>query len=64
MEITTPGIPAPHPRSCTTDDVECFFSIMRASIGKDFTPKQVCCLTLFLTEFGNVSVYNNIIGVL
>ena len=36
------GIPAPHPRSCTTDDVECFFSIMRDSIGKDFTLKQVC----------------------
>ena len=35
------GIPAPHPRSCTTDDVECFFSIMRDSVGKDFTLKQV-----------------------
>lgn len=40
------GIPAPHPRSCTTDDVECFFSIMRDSIGKDFTLKQVCHCTL------------------
>ena len=34
------GILAPHPRSCTTDDVEYFFSIMRDSIGKDFTLKQ------------------------
>ena len=42
------GIPAPHPRSCTTDDVECFFSIMRDSIGKDFTLKQVCHYTLIL----------------
>lgn len=35
------GIPAEHPRSSTTDDVECFFSILRDTVGKDFTLKQV-----------------------
>ena len=30
-----------HPRASTTDDVECFFSIMRDSIGQNFTTKQV-----------------------
>lgn len=33
--------PPEHPRSGTTDDVECFFSVMRDLIGKDFTVKQV-----------------------
>ena len=33
--------PPEHPRSGTTDDVECFFSVMRDLIGKDFTLKQV-----------------------
>lgn len=30
-----------HPRASTTDDVECFFSMMRDSIGHNFTTKQV-----------------------
>ena len=30
-----------HPRSSTTDDVECFFSVLRDLVGKDFTLKQV-----------------------
>jgi len=30
-----------NPRSGTTDDVECFFSVMRDMIGKDFTLKHV-----------------------
>ena len=30
-----------HPRASTTDDVECFFSIMRDSIGRNFTTKQM-----------------------
>ena len=30
-----------HPRASTTDDVECFFSVMRDSIGKNFTTKQM-----------------------
>lgn len=30
-----------HPRASSTDDVECFFSIMRDNIGQNFTMKQV-----------------------
>ena len=30
-----------HPRASSTDDVECFFSVMRDSIGHNFTTKQV-----------------------
>lgn len=33
--------PPEHPRSCTTDDVECFFSVIRDTIGKNFTVKEV-----------------------
>ena len=36
------GIPPEHPRASTTDDVECFFSVLRDSVGKDFTLKEVC----------------------
>ena len=35
-------LPEEHPRASTTDDVECFFSILRDSVGKDFTLKEVC----------------------
>lgn len=35
------GSPPEHPRSCSTDDVECFFSVMRDTIGKNFTTKEV-----------------------
>ncbi len=34
------GLPQEHPRSSTTDDVECFFSVMRDMIGKNFTIKR------------------------
>lgn len=37
------GIPPEHPRASTTDDVECFFSVLRDIVGKDFTLKQVSC---------------------
>ena len=30
-----------HPRASSTDDVECFFSVLRDSIGKNFTTKEV-----------------------
>lgn len=33
--------PAVHPRSGTSDDVECFFSVLRDAVGKNFTTKQV-----------------------
>ena len=35
------GIPVEHPRSSTTDDVKCFFSVICDIVGKDFTLKQV-----------------------
>lgn len=41
---------AENPRASTTDDVECFFSVLRDQLGKHFTLKQVkyewrkCCL--------------------
>lgn len=35
------GIPPEHPRSSTTDDIQCFFSILRDMVGKSFTTKQV-----------------------
>lgn len=34
-------LPPENPRASTTDDVECFFSTMRDSIGKNFKLKQV-----------------------
>ena len=30
-----------HPRASSSDDVECFFSMMRYSIGRKFTTKEV-----------------------
>lgn len=30
-----------HPRSSSSDDVECFFSILRRCVGENFTMKQV-----------------------
>lgn len=30
-----------HPRASTTDDVECFFSVLRDMVGRDFTHKEV-----------------------
>lgn len=38
------NIPPEHPRSSTTDDVECFFSVLRDMVGRDFTHKEVCNL--------------------
>ena len=35
------GLPEEHPRASTTDDVECFFSFLRDSVGKDFSLKEV-----------------------
>ena len=32
--------PPEHPRASSTDDVECFFSLMRDSIGQNFTIKE------------------------
>ena len=35
------GRKAEQPRASNTDDVECFFSVMRDSIGRNFTTKEV-----------------------
>ena len=52
------NIPTEHPRASTTDDVECFFSVLRDMVGKDFTHKQVnskstymCHIRLYLMYF-------------
>ena len=38
---TNLGIPPEHPRASTTDDLECFFSLLRSMIGNHFTVKDV-----------------------
>lgn len=35
------NLPPEHPRASSTDDVECFFSVMRDMLGSDFTLKHV-----------------------
>lgn len=40
-ELCKKGLQPEHPRASTTDDVECFFSVIRDLVGKDFTLKQV-----------------------
>lgn len=35
------GLMQEHPRASTTDDVECFFSVIRDAVGKHFTYKDV-----------------------
>lgn len=40
-QIVVTGGNIEHPRASTTDDVECFFSILRDNLGKDFTLKHV-----------------------
>ena len=41
IELLNYSLPPEHPRASTTDDVECFFSVVRDSVGKNFTLKQV-----------------------
>ena len=41
MELLDEGSPSENPRASTTDDVECFFSVARDIVGKNFTLKQV-----------------------
>ena len=41
IELQNQSQPPEHPRASTTDDVECFFSVIRDLVGKDFTLKQV-----------------------
>ena len=48
--LSSRDLPPEHPRACSTDDVECFFSILRDNLGADFTLKRVqyswrrCCI--------------------
>ena len=39
-----------HPGASSTDDVECFFSMLRDTVGKDFTLKEVCNL-LYIVRY-------------
>ena len=39
-----------HPRASTTDNVECFFSVLRDSVGKDFTLQQVKMIHSFVCK--------------
>ena len=41
IELQNQSQPPEHPRASTTDDVECFFSVIRDLVGKDFSLKQV-----------------------
>ena len=41
QNVCNQGIKPEHPRASSTDDVECFFSMMRDSIGSNFKVKQV-----------------------
>ena len=41
MFLASQTLPPEHPRACSTDDVECFFSVMRDTLGSDFALKQV-----------------------
>ena len=40
-EIANAGLPPENPRASFSDDVVCFFSCLRDSIGKNFTLKEV-----------------------
>jgi len=42
------GLPDDHPNASSSDDVECFFSVLQDNVGKDFTLKQVCDLRALL----------------
>lgn len=49
------GLPGEHPRASSSDDVECFFSVLRDNVGKDFTLKEVCFVKYILMVL-NVSI--------
>ena len=39
--IVDNDLPLEHPRASMTDDIECFFSVLRNTVGKDFILKEV-----------------------
>ena len=45
------NLPMQNPRASSTDDVECFFSVLRDTVGKDFTLKEVrCCINVTISK--------------
>ena len=54
-------IPPEHPRASTTDDVECFFSVLRDMVGKDFTHKEVylhvCTVCRYMYIHAHLTLY-------
>lgn len=56
---TSNNLPLEHPRNSTTDDVECFFSILRDCVGKDFTLKQVPNVGVRVCARACVNTYNS-----
>ena len=43
------NLPMETPRASSTDDVEYFFSVLRDTVGKDFTLKAVRCVFIIFT---------------
>ena len=39
--LSSRNLPPEHQRVCSTDNVECFFSVLRDNLGSDFTLKRV-----------------------
>ena len=42
------NLPSEHPQASSTDDVECFFSVLHDIVGKDFTLKEVIMSVLHM----------------
>jgi len=53
QESASNKCPLEHPRASGTDDVECFFSMMRDTIGQNFTTKEM--------KFGIRKVYSEFV---
>ena len=53
-------IPAENPRASSTDDVECFFSMLRDTVGKDFTLKEVCLNENVLSRYMIAHLFGNV----
>ena len=51
-ESASNNYPLEHPRASGTDNMECFFSMMRDTIGQNFTTKEV--------KFGICKVYSEV----
>lgn len=58
----TDSIPPEHPRASTTDDVQCFFSVLRDMVGKDFTHKEVSYMVMYTVpcKTPTIIMYNHI----